>query len=191
MNFCMNCGQRLVRRWVEADTRERSVCIACHTVHYENPKVIVGCFVYWRDRVVLCRRAIDPAKGKWDQPTGFMEAGETLEQAASRELLEEVGLEVPASSMVLYLVASIPHMNQVFVVFRAELPTEPTFNVGPDVLEARLFSEAELPLQDLAFREMIPDQYPRDFFRHLRDKAFPVVAITVAGPEPATDNAPS
>jgi ADP-ribose pyrophosphatase YjhB (NUDIX family) len=186
MNFCTNCGQPLERKWVAADARERAVCVACHTVHYENPKVIVGCFAYWGDKVVLCRRAIDPAKDKWDQPTGFLEAGETLEEAASREVLEETGLEVPASSMALYLVASIPHMNQVFVVFRAELSAEPEFKAGPDVLEARLFSEEDLPLEDLAFREMIPDQYPRGFFRHLRDQAFPVVAMTVRPPADAT-----
>jgi ADP-ribose pyrophosphatase YjhB (NUDIX family) len=193
MKFCTHCGQRLVHRMIDGDSRERYVCVTCNFVHYENPKIMVGCFIHWRDKVVLCRRAIEPAKGKWEQPTGFLEVGETLEEGASREVLEETGLHVPSSSMALYLVASIPHMSQVFIIFRAELQAEPQFAVGPDVSEARMFSEAEFPTLDIAFREMIPEQHPGNFFRHLRERVFPVITTTVRPPaqliQPTSSNA--
>jgi ADP-ribose pyrophosphatase YjhB (NUDIX family) len=178
MTFCSQCGHRLIRRHVGGDSRERDVCGACHTVHYENPKILVWCFAYWRDQIVLCRRAHEPARGLWNPPTGFVEMGETLEEAAARETFEEAGLELTPASLLLYKVVSLPHMNQVYVGFRVELQAEPELTPGPEVLEVRLWSEAEFPVQEFVFRQMIKDA-PESFFRCLRTGKFPVVCATV------------
>jgi len=86
MMFCMSCGCRLTKRWIQSDLRDRDVCPACSTVHYDNPKVVVSCICYWEQRILLCKRGIEPGKGLWDVPRGFVESGETLEEAATREL---------------------------------------------------------------------------------------------------------
>jgi ADP-ribose pyrophosphatase YjhB (NUDIX family) len=169
---------------VEGDAVERSVCLGCRQVHYENPKVLVWCFAYWKDRLLLCRRAIPPSQGLWNPPAGFVEMGESLEEAAAREMAEEVGLTLSPAAMLLYRVASIPHMNEVYIGFRAELTEVPVLVPGPEVLEARLWSEAEFPVQQFAFRELLED-VPEDFFRCLRHREFPIVAVTVRERSPA------
>lgn len=179
MKFCGQCGHPLARRVVGSDARERSVCINCHHVYYENPKVLVWCFAYWDSRLLLCRRAIPPAQGLWNAPAGFVEAGETLEEATSRETFEEVGLHLPPSSLILYRVASIPHMNEIYVGFRVELAVEPVLKLGPEVSEAKFWSEGELPFKEFAFREML-EGIPEDFFRCLRAGRFPVFSHIVS-----------
>ena len=172
----------MVRRWLHADGRDRDVCSACNAVHYENPKVLVTALVHWRDRILLCRRAIDPAKGYWNPPLGFLEAGERLEDAAVRELYEEAGLVVPAENMSLYAVANLLHMNQVHVAFCTELPTQPVLTPGPESLEVGLFAEAEIPLQQVAFNDWL-DEHMRDFFQRLRSKDFAVRLFTFGSRE--------
>jgi NADH pyrophosphatase NudC (nudix superfamily) len=184
MKFCGRCGYVLVQKVVGDDTRERAVCTNCHYVHYENPKVLVWLFAYWENRLLLCRRAIAPAKGLWNAPAGFVEAGETLEEAVCRETFEEVGLNLAPSSLILYRVASIPHMNEIYVGFRVQLHVEPHFKLGPEVSEARLWSEAELPVNEFAFREML-EGIPEDFFQCLRTGQFPVFSHIVR-PEAST-----
>src|SRR3984957_8042673 len=176
---CTHCGQPLVRRWIEVDARERNVCSSCQVVHYENPKVLVACLVHWRDRILLCRRAIEPAKGYWYPPTGFVELGESLEEAAVRELREEVGLTLPTSGMTLYSVASLPHIQQVYVIYRCKLTAEPTLVTGHESLDARFFSEAEMLLHEIAFNDLSVDLL-KEFFRRLRNDRFPVQSLTLA-----------
>jgi ADP-ribose pyrophosphatase YjhB (NUDIX family) len=178
MTHCTHCGERLVRRWIELDARERNVCGSCHVVHYENPKVLVACLVHWRDRILLCRRAIEPAKGYWYPPTGFVESGESLEEAAVRELREEVGLSLRASRMTLYGVASLPNLQQVYVIYRCKLIAEPALVVGHESLDARLFCESEMPLCEIAFND-VSIGLLKDFFRCLRNDRFPVQSMTL------------
>lgn len=154
------------------------MCSSCHVVHYENPKVLVACFVHWRNRILLCRRAIEPAKGYWYPPTGFVESGESLEEAAVRELREEVGLTLQTSRMTLYSVASLPHMQQVYVIYRCKLTAEPTLIAGHESLDARLFSEAEMPVHEIAFNDTSVD-FLKEFFRRLRNDRFPVQSMTL------------
>jgi ADP-ribose pyrophosphatase YjhB (NUDIX family) len=177
MRYCAQCGGSLSLQWIDSDAKQRHVCDACHTIHYENPRVLVSCYVHWRDRVVFCRRAHQPAKGYWGLPGGFVEKGESLEEAAAREVLEETGIALNPLDMHLLRVASVPHMNEIYVGFRAELTSAPIFDPGPEVLEVELFAQAEVPYQELAFREMLPG-YPDQFFECLRTGEFPILSTT-------------
>ena len=168
MKYCMRCGQPLVRRWVEPDSRQRDVCGACSTVYYDNPKVLVACAAHFEKRVLLCRRAIMPAKGLWYLVSGFVEAGESVEQAAARELFEETGLSVPSNRMQLAVIASVTHINQIHINFYTRLPVEPRLRIGPEILEARLFSEDEFPFEQFAFSDIIPRRRVEDLYRRIR-----------------------
>jgi ADP-ribose pyrophosphatase YjhB (NUDIX family) len=178
MRFCTSCGRPLIRQWILTEARERDVCASCRTVHYDNPKILVACLVYWLDRIVLCRRAVDPAAGCWFPPTGFVESGETLEEAAVRELQEETGLTLSPCRMILYSVANLPHMNQIYVAFRAELQKYPKLMPGLESLDVRLFSESEIPFLELAFNEMSTEFLP-NFFHRLRTSNFQVNSVTL------------
>jgi ADP-ribose pyrophosphatase YjhB (NUDIX family) len=186
MSCCPHCGHPLIRRWPEGDSRERDVCSSCQAVHYENPKVLVACLIYWRDRVVLCRRALEPAKGHWYPPTGFVEIGETLEEAAVRELKEETGLELSADCMKLYGVASLPHLGQVYIAYRSELSSEPNPTPGQESLEVRLFPESELPFPQVAFNDS-SNGFLRNFFRRLRDSNFTIQSVAIGRDPLAAD----
>jgi ADP-ribose pyrophosphatase YjhB (NUDIX family) len=148
MIYCSTCGARVIEKVPVGDDRSRFVCEACHTVHYQNPKIVAGCIPEWNGRLLLCRRAIEPRHGLWTMPAGFMENGETTEQAAARETWEEARARV--ENMVLYGVFSIPHISQVYMMFRAGLQSE-KFAPGPESLEVRLFEEHEIPWDELAF----------------------------------------
>ncbi|WP_434770889.1 NUDIX hydrolase [Pseudomonas entomophila] len=149
MNFCSACGQPVIQRIPEGDTRLRYVCEHCHTIHYQNPNIVAGVLPTHEGRVLLCRRAIEPRHGYWTLPAGFMENGETLEQAARRETVEEACARV--GEMTLYQLFDLPHINQVHVFFRAEL-ADIDFAIGVESLEVRLFDEHEIPWSHLAFR---------------------------------------
>ncbi len=148
MKFCSECGAPLAVRIPPGEDRERHVCDVCGTIHYQNPKIIAGCIPEWEGKILLCRRAIEPRKGLWTLPAGFMELGETLEQAAARETLEEARAQVEI--LELYTVFSLPHVDQVHLFFRARM-TRPRFAPGTESLETRLLSEAEIPWSELAF----------------------------------------
>jgi len=150
MKFCSHCGSAaLEQRIPEGDTLPRWVCASCGTIHYQNPKVVVGCLPDWQGRVLLCRRAIDPRRGLWTLPAGFLENGETLVTGAARETAEEAGARVEVGE--LYTVISLPQINQVYVMFRARL-LDLGFEPGTESLEVRLFEEQAVPWNELAFR---------------------------------------
>ncbi|GIX28263.1 NUDIX hydrolase [Pelomicrobium sp. G1] len=149
MNFCSNCGARVEYRVPPGDTLPRHVCPACGAIHYQNPKIVVGCIPEWEDRVLLCRRAIEPRYGYWTLPAGFMENGETTFQAALRETMEEACARVELGP--LYTVYNLPHVNQVYLMFRARL-LDLDFRPGEESLEVKLFAEPEVPWNELAFR---------------------------------------
>ena len=148
MKFCSNCGAAVTRRVPPGDTLPRHVCGACGTIHYQNPRIIVGCIAEWGDKILLCRRAIEPRYGLWTVPAGFMENGETTQAGAARETLEEANARVEIGP--LYALYNIPHINQVYMLFRARL-LDLDFSAGAETLEARLFTEAEIPWPDIAF----------------------------------------
>ncbi len=133
----------------DGDTRERAICTGCDTVHYENPLNVVGTVPVWGDRVLLCKRNIEPRWGKWTLPAGFMELGETTAQGAARETQEEAGAQFELQD--LFTVMSVPRVGQVHLYYRARL-TSAVFDPGHETLEARLFAEHEIPWEELAFR---------------------------------------
>ena len=151
MKFCSHCGQSVVLRSLDGDHLPRYVCGACGIVHYENPKLIVGCVPEYDGRILLCRRAIEPRHGYWTIPAGFMENDETTQEGARRESMEEALADVEIGSLL--AVVHVLHANQVHVMFRARLP-EPRFGVGAESLEVMLVSESEVPWQDIAFRSV-------------------------------------
>jgi len=137
-------------RMPQDDHRERHVCTACNTIHYQNPKLIVGAIPEWEDgRILLCRRAIEPRRGLWTLPAGFMENGETTTQAAARETQEEANARIAVLD--LYAMYNLPYIDQVQLLYRAKL-LDLDFSPGVESLEARLFGEDEVPWDTLAFR---------------------------------------
>ncbi len=148
MNYCSLCGKAVALRIPDGDSLPRYVCTACGTIHYQNPKMIVGCIPEWDGRILLCRRAIEPRRGLWTVPAGFMENGETTFQGAIRETLEEANARVEIDS--LYALYNIPHINQVYLLFRARL-LDLDFSAGAETLELKLFDEADIPWNEIAF----------------------------------------
>lgn len=148
MNFCSRCGKSLTQKVPEGDNRLRYVCSQCSTIHYENPKVIVGCLPVYEDQILLCKRAIKPRLGLWTLPAGFLENGETLEEGAARETLEEANARVSMGG--LYTLFSLPHISQVYAFFLAEL-ADLDFYPGEESLETKLFSKEKIPWEELAF----------------------------------------
>jgi ADP-ribose pyrophosphatase YjhB (NUDIX family) len=148
MKFCSDCGATVSRKIPAGDSLPRFVCDQCNAIHYQNPRMIVGCVPVWEDQVLLCKRAIEPRRGLWTVPAGFMENGETLDKGAARETLEEANARVEIGA--LYAVFNIPHVNQVYLLFLAKL-LDLNFYAGEESLETRLFREDEIPWDQLAF----------------------------------------
>ena len=149
MNYCSHCGAPVGLRIPAGDTLPRHVCERCGTVHYQNPKMVIGAIPEWEDRILLCRRAIEPRAGLWTLPAGFMENAETAAEAAARETLEEACARVEIGEMFSFI--SVPHINQVHILYRARL-LDLDFAPGQESLEVQLFDEASIPWQDIAFR---------------------------------------
>lgn len=171
MKFCSACGASVDYKMPEGDTRERAVCGTCGTIHYQNPKIIAGTLPIWGDQVLLCKRAIEPRKGYWTLPAGFMENRETAEIGAARETMEEANASVENAS--LYTVFSLPHISQVYMFFKADL-IGPTFSSGSESLDVALFSEKDIPWDELAFP--VINQTLKHYFA---DRAEPTSAFPV------------
>jgi ADP-ribose pyrophosphatase YjhB (NUDIX family) len=148
MKFCSNCGAQVTLRVPPGDTLARHVCDACRAIHYQNPRMVVGCIPEWEDKVLLCRRAIEPRYGLWTVPAGYMENGETTFQGALRETLEEANARVEIGP--LYALYNIPHINQVYILFRARL-LDLDVKPGAETLEVKLCAESEIPWDKIAF----------------------------------------
>ena len=132
----------------EGDNRERQVCVDCGFINYENPKIVVGSVVHDGEKILLCRRAINPRKGFWTLPAGFMEQNETTMAGAMREAFEEAQARIEIEALL--AVYSIPRLSQVQLIYRARLAA-PEIAPGPESIEVALFSFAEIPWGELAF----------------------------------------
>lgn len=149
IRFCNHCGSSVSFYVPPGDSLPRHVCDACGHIHYENPRLVVGCVAEWEGRILLCRRAIEPRHGFWTLPAGFMENGESTAQGAGRETYEEAGAKVIIDAP--FAMVSVPHINQVHLFYRGRLAT-PDYSAGEESLEVDLFAPEAIPWPELAFR---------------------------------------
>ena len=153
LKHCRTCGTAVVYRLPDdGDTKQRAVCPACNTVHYENPLNVVGTVPVWGNdggQVLLCKRNIEPRWGKWTLPAGFMEMGETTAQGAARETVEEAGAQFDMQD--LFAIMNVVRVGQVHLFYRAKLLST-VFDPGHETIEAKLFTESEIPWEEIAFR---------------------------------------
>lgn len=136
------------KRVPDDDTFERDMCEHCGFINYQNPKIVVGSVVRHQGKILLCRRAIEPRKGFWTIPAGYMELNETPEDGAKREASEEANADLNLSSLL--AVYSVERLSQVQLIYRATLKT-PEFSAGPESLEVALFTWDEIPWDEIAF----------------------------------------
>ena len=148
MNYCSNCGDKVKFCAPAGDDRLRYLCESCGTIHYENPKMVVGCIPGKDRKILLCRRAIEPQSGKWTLPAGYLENGETVAQGAQRETIEEAGANIQILGP--YALFNIRYVNQIYLMFRARLIDE-NFKAGSESTEVRLFLEEDIPWDRIAF----------------------------------------
>ena len=148
INFCSECGNRVEQKIPDGETLLRAVCQKCLTIHYQNPKIVAGTIPEWEGQILLCRRAIEPRVWLWALPAGFMELGESTEEAAARETVEEAHADVRIHA--LFGLFSLPHVSQVYVVYRAHLQNL-NLKPGPESLEVELVSLQDIPWDQLAF----------------------------------------
>lgn len=151
IKFCTHCGACVSFEIPAGDALPRHVCKVCGHIHYENPRLVVGCVATWEDRILLCRRAIEPRHGYWTLPAGFMENGETTAEAASRETYEEAGATIIVDAP--FAMVSIAHINQVHLFYRGRLASA-EHAAGEESLEVSLVHPEDIPWQDLAFRSV-------------------------------------
>jgi len=174
MNFCIICGHETTEKIPLGDHQIRRVCVQCGNIHYENPKVICGALALWEDKVLLCRRAIEPRYGLWTLPAGYMELFETMEQGAARETREEAEAEIHIEQ--LYCMYNIPRIGQVYVLFKANL-IDGTFGAGEESIECRLFDEHEIPWTELAFPSV--ERTLRHYFEDRKNNSFIIHLETI------------
>ena len=179
MKFCSACGALVGRVIPPGDTHARFVCAACQTIHYQNPKMVVGSIPEWEDRILLCRRAIEPRHGLWTLPAGFMELGETTAEAALRETLEEANASIELGD--LYTLYNLPHISQVYLIYRGRLRNL-DFSPGVESLEVALFHESEIPWDQMAFRVITATL--EHFFADRRQGRFPLHLGTITAAQP-------
>ena len=171
MKYCHHCASPLALRIPEGDDRERQCCDNCSAIFYVNPKNIVGTLPAYGNKVLLCKRAIEPRLGKWTLPAGFMENGESSLTGAIRETKEEAGASVTVMDDSLYTLFNLPSINQVYMFFRVEL-TNLDFTPGYESKEVALFTEQEIPWSEIAFP--VVKSTLEHYFKDLQNQHFPV-----------------
>jgi len=174
MKYCSHCGAEIEIKVPDGDNRPRHICSECETIHYQNPKVVVGCIPVWEDRILLCRRAIEPRYGLWTLPAGFMENGETTQEGAARETMEEANAKVEVES--LYTLFNLPHIDQVYMLFRSRL-LDLDFCPGAESLEVNLFREEEIPWDHIAFP--VIQETLKLFISDMKNGGFPLRGGTI------------
>lgn len=148
LNYCNQCGSTVSHKTPQGDNLPRYICDDCGNIHYQNPRIIAGCIAEWENKILLCRRAIEPRHGLWTLPAGFMENQETTIEGACREAKEEANADVIDNQ--LFCMFSIPHISQVYMMYRGQLKNGKA-HAGPESLEVELFTEQDIPWDELAF----------------------------------------
>jgi ADP-ribose pyrophosphatase YjhB (NUDIX family) len=177
--FCNQCGHATVRRIPPDDNRLRDVCEHCGAVHYQNPRNVVGVLPIWEDKILLCKRAIEPRHGKWTLPAGFMELGETTAQGAMRETQEEAGAQIELGP--LYTIIDVPHAEQVHFFYLAKVLSAELFP-GPESLEAAFFEPQDIPWSELAFRTVFTTL--EHYLQDTKKNVFPIHHYDIPLPAP-------
>ena len=145
---CQHCSDNIVKEIPEGDTHERSVCNNCNTVLYDNPKIVAGILPVFEDKILICKRSIEPRKDYWTIPSGFMELNETLKEAALREAKEEAGIEPEIDH--LHTIYDLPHIGQIYFLFKAVCES-PNHTPGIETIESKWVTYNDIPWDDLAF----------------------------------------
>ncbi|MFK7864961.1 MAG: NUDIX hydrolase [Pseudohongiellaceae bacterium] len=171
MKFCQQCASPIVLRIPDGDDKLRHCCNECDSIFYQNPKNVVGTLPVFEDKVLLCRRAIEPRLGKWTLPAGYMENGESSLEGAVRETREEAGANIIVSNDSLYTLFNLPTINQVYLFFRAEL-TNLNFAPGAESLEVELFRQEDIPWKEIAFT--VVKSTLEHYFEDRKNQNFPV-----------------
>lgn len=148
MKYCSNCGKTLTFKLPAGDTHFRFVCNNCGIIHYQNPRMVVGCIPLWNGKILMCKRAIEPKYGLWTIPAGFMENGETVEEGAIRETMEESGANVEIVR--LHALYSLPNVNQVYAIYLAHMKSA-YVEAGEETLECKMCEPQDIPWDELAF----------------------------------------
>ncbi|PON44498.1 Dihydroneopterin triphosphate diphosphatase [Parasponia andersonii] len=152
INFCQWCGGPTKHEIPEGEEKIRAICTVCGKITYQNPKMVVGCLIEHDNKVLLCKRKIQPSYGLWTLPAGYMEIGESAAEGAIRETWEEATAEVEIVSPFAQL--DIPRIGQTYIIFLAKLK-KPHFAPGPESSECQLFALDDVPFNSLAFSSML------------------------------------
>lgn len=168
INFCTLCGKPTQFRIPPDDDHARAVCESCGNIHYENPKMVVGCIPEWHDKILMCKRNIEPQKGKWTLPAGYLENLESVGAGALRETKEETRAD--ARLIGPYRLFNITFVSQIYLMFRAELLSD-SFGPTSESTEVRLFSEEEIPWDNIAFK--VITQTLKHYFKDRKAGGFP------------------
>ncbi len=167
IKFCSQCGSPMEERIPEDDDHVRAACTRCPHVHYENPTMVVGTIPVFKDQILMCKRNIEPRKGKWTLPAGYLENQESVQDGATRETLEETRAKVRIVEP--YRLFNILFVDQIYFMFRAELLSE-EFGPTSESTEVRLFKETEIPWDEIAFE--VIRQTLVDFFQDQKKGQF-------------------
>ena len=146
--FCIVCGSPTEFKIPDGDNKERAVCTVCGHIHYQNPKVVSGCILEWEDKILLCKRATEPRSGYWTLPAGFLENNETVSEGALRETREEANAQ--SDDIKLFFMCDLRHISQIYMMYLGKL-SKGEYSAGPESMEVKLFSESEIPWDDIAF----------------------------------------
>ncbi|KAK7278818.1 hypothetical protein RJT34_23856 [Clitoria ternatea] len=152
IKFCQWCGGTTKHEIPEGEERLRAICASCGKIAYQNPKMVVGCLIEHDNKILLCKRNIEPSFGLWTLPAGYLEIGESAMEGAIRETREEANADVEVISPFAQL--DIPLIGQTYVIFLARLK-KPHFSPGPESSECQLFSLDEIPFDSLSFSSMV------------------------------------
>tara|TARA_B110000014_G_scaffold264187_1_gene263932 strand:+ start:34448 stop:34984 length:537 start_codon:yes stop_codon:yes gene_type:complete len=174
MNFCNECGHKVVRKVPKGDNRPRYSCENCDTIFYQNPKIISGTVTIQDNQILLCKRAIEPRYGLWTIPAGFLENKETIEEGCLRETLEETNAEVKIQS--LYAIFNIPQISQIYMLYLAHLGQQ-EYGSTTESLEVKLFKEQDIPWDQLAF-PFVP-KILKYIFTDIKNNEFPLRIETI------------
>ncbi len=177
IHYCTQCGSTVETRIPSGDERARQVCTVCGNIHYQNPKMVVGCIPEYENHILLCRRDIEPRRGKWTLPAGFLENGESVREGAMRETNEEARVRVKIIAP--YRLFDLVFVNQMYLMFRARILV-PEFGPTRESSEVKLVHEKDIPWDDIAFP--VIQKTLLHYFRDRKTGAFEFQSLELAKP---------